>query len=62
MKSFNFAKKNIFFQTNISKKTPAKRTKKVKQIKILDDEDERELEAAGQSILSNMVEQEVDFC
>lgn len=46
-------------QSNNAKKTPAKRTRKVKQIKILDEEDERELEAAGQSILTNMVEQEV---
>lgn len=31
----------------------------MKQIDILEDDDERELEAAGQSILPNMVEQEV---
>lgn len=33
----------------------------MKQIEILEDEDERELAAAGQSILPNMVEQEVRF-
>lgn len=31
----------------------------MKQIKIMEDDDDRELEAAGQSILTNMVEQEV---
>lgn len=54
----------VRIQANNAKKTPAKRTKKVKQIKILeeDDDEERELEAAGQSILSDMVEQEVSVC
>lgn len=34
----------------------------MKQIAVLEDEDERELEVAGQSILPNMVEQEVNIC
>ncbi|XP_055313583.1 zinc finger protein 3 homolog isoform X2 [Sitodiplosis mosellana] len=49
----------VIVDSNSGKKSQAKRTKKVKQIEILEDDDERELEAAGQSILPNMVEQEI---
>lgn len=48
-------------QSNTVKKLQPKRTKKVKQIEVMDDDDERELEVAGQSILPNMVEQEVNL-
>lgn len=33
----------------------------MKLVEVLEDDDERELEAAGQSILPNMVEQEVNI-
>lgn len=52
--------KNLFsLQSNGGKKSQAKRAKKVKQIEILEDDEDQELETAGQSILPNMVEQEV---
>lgn len=49
--------KNWFSQSNNGKKSQAKRTRKIKQIELNEDEDE--LETGGQSILTNMVEQEV---
>lgn len=49
-----------FLQSGNMKKSQSKKAKKAKQ-EIVADDDERELEAAGQSILPNMVEQEVKF-
>ncbi|XP_031634575.1 zinc finger protein 436 [Contarinia nasturtii] len=45
--------------SNTGKKSQSKRTKKVKQIPIIEEDDGSELEVAGQSILPNMVEQEI---
>lgn len=47
-------------QSNTGRKTQSKRTKKAKQVEITEEDDEHELEVAGQSILQNVVEQEVD--